>query len=208
MIPIHPYECKFCGEVKYAKYKSWVKDYCSHTCARKANPVKGERTSVTCHNCKQEFVLLASVKRAREKNGDTIKYCSKKCESEARTYVKDIQCPICKEVFRQSRKEQITCGRICADKYIVIHGIRKGKGYWYENGYKVLYLEGDRSIKEHIKIMEEFIGRKLNSDEVVHHKNEDKLDNRIENLQLMTRGEHSRLHRLLELERGQPLFGR
>lgn len=54
--------------------------------------------------------------------------------------------------------------------------------------------------------MEDYIGRKLNKDEVVHHINEDKLDNRIENLQLMTRGEHSKLHRELELSRGKKLF--
>ena len=34
-----------------------------------------------------------------------------------------------------------------------------------------MYLEGDKSIKEHIKIMEEHIGRKLKKNEVVHHKN-------------------------------------
>ncbi|MCX6222455.1 MAG: HNH endonuclease [Bacteroidia bacterium] len=42
--------------------------------------------------------------------------------------------------------------------------------------------------------MENNIGRKLNQNEVVHHKNENRADNRIENLELMTRSEHCKLH--------------
>ena len=42
--------------------------------------------------------------------------------------------------------------------------------------------------------MEQHIGRYLKDDEVVHHKNKIRNDNRIENLQLMTFKEHASFH--------------
>lgn len=67
------------------------------------------------------------------------------------------------------------------------------------NKYKRLSLgkddNGNRIFQdEHRKIMEEYLGRKLEKNEIVHHINGNKRDNRIENLQLMTLSEHSRLH--------------
>ena len=46
----------------------------------------------------------------------------------------------------------------------------------------------------HRLVMESYLGRYLTKDEVVHHKSEIKTDNRITNLQVMTKSDHRKLH--------------
>lgn len=45
-------------------------------------------------------------------------------------------------------------------------------------------------------LMAAHVGRLLRRDEIVHHKNGDPSDDRIENLEVMSRAEHINLHRL------------
>ena len=68
-------------------------------------------------------------------------------------------------------------------------------------GYVRIYFpdhpksDGFGYIFEHDLIMECAIGRWLQPNEVVHHKNGIKTDNRLKNLELLTRSEHMSLHR-------------
>ena len=48
---------------------------------------------------------------------------------------------------------------------------------------------------EHRIVMEKYLGRALEKDEVIHHCNDKPKDNRIENLELMLQTEHNRLHK-------------
>jgi hypothetical protein len=76
-----------------------------------------------------------------------------------------------------------------------------GTGKYIDNkGYvKVLRPQHPKSIKgyiyEHRAVMEEYLGRYLENWETVHHINEIKVDNRLDNLFLCTVSEHSAIHR-------------
>jgi len=190
-------KCARCNAlVKFQKYKSHLSLTCSQKCAASiswAKRQKAEMTTLQCQHCGQDFSLLNSVIRARKKTHGNPMYCSKKCADEAKKNIN--HCKVCNKVF-SGRVARITCGIKCANIF------KKRNGTWYENGYIVEYTGAKNGIKQHRRIMQDYLGRKLTNDEVVHHINGIRDDNRLENLQLTTHSEHSSHHRIEEYNRG------
>lgn len=102
-----------------------------------------------------------------------------------------------------------------------VHGNhRRGSSHYRWNGEKMLSSEGYKKIRvgvshpladpngyayEHLLVWCAAGKPRPENGQLIHHKNEDKLDNRLENLELTTRSEHNAHH---NAERGRDSKGR
>lgn len=67
--------------------------------------------------------------------------------------------------------------------------------YTSVQGYLIDCTDRDNKVLIHRQVMEQKIGRPLTAQDIVHHIDENKLNNDPENLELLTRAEHINLHR-------------
>ena len=107
----------------------------------------------------------------------------------------DTMCAHCGAALRVANKDRRYnnhfCGNECKNAWDAQNRKREKAPNW-KGGIHPYVQEGKKL--QHRIIAEQMIGRPLTSDEVVHHINGDKKDNRPENLQVMLKSEHMSMH--------------
>ena len=144
-----------------------------------------------CKVCGKLFLVEPS-------RADVAKYCSRECMGIAsRKKVKTICC-YCKkeiEITLNKLRNKNYCCRDCRMKDY--SGRNKSGCGITTDGYVWIYVNGYNKINQvkiHRYLMEIKLGRKLLPTEIVHHKDFNKLNNSIDNLEIVTRIEHNKIH--------------
>jgi len=152
-------------------------------------------TPKQCEQCGATFKAKDNQRRRR--------FCSKVCAAQAmRVTHPPKTCRECDQTFipdRTGRKAPNFCSKACANRRTA-RNRSTTKGYVVSaKGYRHLYRPGHPMamksgyVAEHRLVVAEALGRMLTSDEVVHHINGVKDDNRLENLEVLQKREHDRI---------------
>jgi hypothetical protein len=103
-------------------------------------------------------------------------------------------CAECGTEFLPPRASSAYCSTLCARKKNGGQNIQPETWWVNGRGYiegRVLTAQGQRRVKQHRFVMECALGRRLRPHEDVHHVNGNKIDNRIDNLELLSHAKHS-----------------
>ena len=174
--------CDYCGKAFERKTKKPGKHYCSRSCLGKAN---GERLIKThyfvCDNCGTTFI---GTFKHRKRNKHF--FCCKQCSWDYKNKCEEVVCEFCGCTFPKKRSDierskHNFCSRKCNRSFLLLINP------WHPNKVingKVYYRQ----------VAETVLGRELDSDEEVHHIDENHSNHAIDNLAVLSSSDHAKLH--------------
>src|SRR5574337_2221955 len=110
-------------------------------------------------------------------------------------------CEQCQVDFLGWKPDARWCNKVCYARWIAQHRVTTKGWIRTTRGYIMLYRPGHPTaskagyIMEHRYVMEQVLGRLLYPSEVVNHKNGVRDDNRVENLEVLTKMQHDKLRK-------------
>ena len=192
-------KCDYCNKF-FNRKLSHIKKHKTHFCSQKckfAYQIKEQK--LICPQCGKTFIRHPCQIKQRKNN---ILFCSRLCQKKAHIIFKN--CPQCGKKF-SGRRSQIKRKKFCSRTCMAIARRGSGNPVWkggkhkhYKGYVEVRKYNGYRA--EHRVIMEKHLGRSLDNEEVVHHINGNRGDNRIENLILFkNQTQHLNHHKKLKV---------
>ena len=152
----------------------------------------------------ETYCLVCGKEIKKERGRHAKKLCSMKCSGIWRSAQRPIkyverECLNCHKVFKADNSQvklgyYKLCSNKCRFEYTRGENSHFFKGGWIRpDGYRQISIDGKMYL-EHRYVMEKHLGRNLERNEHVHHKNENKLDNDLENLEMISASIHTRDH--------------